>query len=1303
MSTPKSQIRLSQLTGSFGTGSGQINDAVNSEAAINDASIEVSSLDGVLSYMAAAIRRIHGSSTSFSSAAKGTFYSTLKSDSAGNIDLGSTTDADKFGNIFVADTKGLTLGNAEEHSLKDGSSGLTMASSEALILDMDGSSGKIHLDSESTTDGSASGGSIFLDAVGGIGIVGGDAKDIWLEAGRTHITANEDAAESIKLHADAGSSQTIQILNDAGTTDGSEGAGAIDIEATLGGISLHAADDKDIWVEAGQTVLTANHDTAAAIKLHADAGSSQTIQLLNDEGTSSSAIDLTATVGGFSVDGVQASNMTVASAGDADDLTISVTGATDSSLILSSAGTAADALQISTSAGGMDITVAGAAAGEDLDISANSSVNISSSENVADAIVINASAGGLDITAQGAAGEDIDITNSNGSVNITAGEAIANAVVVNASAGGVDISSAATFDIDVVAGNSMTIDAQGSDSGDGLQVTLGTDTSATMFKILNNSSSEKFSVNAAGTTAVTGDLTVSGDMTVSGTTTTVDTDNMVVKDKLIELANGASGSPSGDVGLVMERGSSDNAAVFWDESDDVFAVGTGSFTGATTGDLSHTLATFRSAKLELADSNAHIEVNSDVLTITDDAAIELAAGSGDIVLDPGGAVVVDGLTTKLEFGAADSGEYIVGDGSSGLNVTSGAKITLDATTALELNSTAGDIVLQDGGDDQIAFDLDSTSGEVAIQLKQDSDDLVFKQYDGNEVIRIGDDRRLYFYDQGGEYIVGDGSKLQIYAGTDLELRATDKVVLQSDVELNLDGDMGSNELVYDQTNTKLTIKAGGDLEFSLGDSSNKAIIPAANNTHDLGRTESLGSATSAADLDNNLTAGQSITMATSGRNAILYGNSVSVSAGSAISALAGSVISSTSLSSSSSTISLSGFSGSTISAGTVLEVTEGSDKMYFVVLEDCESGDYSMSVKYHSGISGGTSSLSLSGGADSVKAVTASSGVFAHSSPSISAGNAISFADSSGNEYVFEVMAAPGSNAIAVIVDANDGLSSGSAFSASSLSTDSGKLYQAYKTNMKFNQLAITQVDFNSNVFMSGSSDGMHFKAASGDRFQFDDAPLYLKDMTEPSTTTNRLYASGSGGLYWNGGLLQAKKAKEVKTLTAAVSAGSACNISGMSHDQGANPLKSDVFLNGQLMMSGSSASAGDYTMSHTAFTDLGSGMTIGSGQTLSTSSTSLTVSLSSSNYLKLKAGSIIKFVASGGTFEFRVSASGAPSSDSATTIGGTVVRTSGSASSIDPQSDPSATTVASVVDADDIVFHFALEADDVVQVMVMA
>ena len=51
--------------------------------------------------------------------------------------------------------------------------------------------------------------------------------------------------------------------------------------------------------------------------------------------------------------------------------------------------------------------------------------------------------------------------------------------------------------------------------------------------------------------SVTGDLTVSGNMTISGTTTTLETTNSVISDKLIELANGTSGTPSGDAGLVI--------------------------------------------------------------------------------------------------------------------------------------------------------------------------------------------------------------------------------------------------------------------------------------------------------------------------------------------------------------------------------------------------------------------------------------------------------------------------------------------------------------------------------------------------------------------------------------------------------------------------------------------------------------------------------------------------------------------------------------------------------------------------------
>ena len=216
--------------------------------------------------------------------------------------------------------------------------------SEAIKLHADaGASQTIQIiNDEGTTDGSEGAGAIDIEAtVGGISLHGADDKDIAIEAGQVVITANHDTSESIKLHAPTGASQTIQIINDAGTTDGTEGAGAIDIEATVGGISLHGADDKDIAIEAGQVIVTANHDTPASIKLHADAGTSQTIQLLNDAGTGAAAIDLTSTAGGITL----ASSATTAQ----DAVTVSATQTTKNGLTLTAnALTSGDAVSISS-------------------------------------------------------------------------------------------------------------------------------------------------------------------------------------------------------------------------------------------------------------------------------------------------------------------------------------------------------------------------------------------------------------------------------------------------------------------------------------------------------------------------------------------------------------------------------------------------------------------------------------------------------------------------------------------------------------------------------------------------------------------------------------------------------------------------------------------------------------------------------------------------------------------------------------------------------------------------------------------
>ena len=81
-------------------------------------------------------------------------------------------------------------------------------------------------------------------------------------------------------------------------------------------------------------------------------------------------------------------------------------------------------------------------------------------------------------------------------------------------------------------------------------------------------------------------VTVTGNLTVNGTTTSIQTTNQIVKDALIELGNGTSGTPSNDAGIVIERGSANNAFIGFDESEDKFIVGTGTFTGADTGNLS---------------------------------------------------------------------------------------------------------------------------------------------------------------------------------------------------------------------------------------------------------------------------------------------------------------------------------------------------------------------------------------------------------------------------------------------------------------------------------------------------------------------------------------------------------------------------------------------------------------------------------------------------------------------------------------------------------------------------------------------
>ena len=141
------------------------------------------------------------------------------------------------------------------------------------------------------------------------------------------------------------------------------------------------------------------------------------------------------------------------------------------------------------------------------------------------------------------------------------------------------------------------ISVTGTYTGTGLMTTGGNIVIPNDGQIGSASDTDSITIDSSGVVTMSQNLIITGDLTVNGTTTTVSTSNTVVGDSLIELNSGA-GSNANDLGLVMERGSTgDNVLFVWDESGDHFSVGTTTATGASTGNLTYTLANFSAASI----------------------------------------------------------------------------------------------------------------------------------------------------------------------------------------------------------------------------------------------------------------------------------------------------------------------------------------------------------------------------------------------------------------------------------------------------------------------------------------------------------------------------------------------------------------------------------------------------------------------------------------------------------------------------------------------------------------------------------
>ena len=121
-------------------------------------------------------------------------------------------------------------------------------------------------------------------------------------------------------------------------------------------------------------------------------------------------------------------------------------------------------------------------------------------------------------------------------------------------------------------------------------------------------------------------VTIGGNLVVSGTTTTVNTETINLADNIIALNSNATGAPSAstDAGIEVERGTSTNVQLLWDESEDYWVAAT---------DGNNTLS--RIATANWLDATAPISYNSTTGNISHDTSGLTAATYGQTSTEDG--------------------------------------------------------------------------------------------------------------------------------------------------------------------------------------------------------------------------------------------------------------------------------------------------------------------------------------------------------------------------------------------------------------------------------------------------------------------------------------------------------------------------------------------------------------------------------------------------------------------------------------------------------------------------------------------
>ena len=118
-------------------------------------------------------------------------------------------------------------------------------------------------------------------------------------------------------------------------------------------------------------------------------------------------------------------------------------------------------------------------------------------------------------------------------------------------------------------------------SGDTITIDIGQAVATTSNVTFNNVTVDGTLTSddiTASTMTASGHVVVQGNLTVNGTTTTVNSNTVAIGDSIMTLNNDETGTPSENAGFEIERGTSTNVSLLWNEGTDYWQINDGSTT-----------------------------------------------------------------------------------------------------------------------------------------------------------------------------------------------------------------------------------------------------------------------------------------------------------------------------------------------------------------------------------------------------------------------------------------------------------------------------------------------------------------------------------------------------------------------------------------------------------------------------------------------------------------------------------------------------------------------------------------------------